>query len=102
MERQLDHAMIGGVARFAVGPDRSDVVELSAAGTGDKLTDAFRIGSTLGILRREALIDVIVAGDYNVSSMGVENFKQPPRVDLAAMSRARAKQRMMPIGQRAV
>ena len=82
--------MIGPVARLAVGPNRADIVKPCSTGTGDKLTDAFRIGTPLGILRREPFINMVVARDYNVNSMGVEQLKQSPHMELIAMSRARA------------
>ena len=94
--------MIDSVARFAVGARWADAVKFFTTGADDKLTDATRIGSTLGILRRKPFINVIVGSKHHIGSVGMENFEQPLHIGLIAMSCARAKPRMMPVSQRAM
>lgn len=67
--------MLRGIACFAVRARPADAVKPFAAGTNDKLTDTARIGSPLGILRREPFVNVIVAGKHHIGSVGIEDFE---------------------------
>jgi hypothetical protein len=45
---------------------------------------------------------MIVPGDDDVSSVGMQDFEQPPHVRLVAMNSAGTEQRVMPVRQPAV
>src|SRR6185503_17229653 len=86
---------------LAVGMRRTEVVERRAAGAGDELLDAERIAAAGGVLRREALVEVIVAGDRDVDAELVHQAPHVAHPRARAAARAGGEERVMPQGQRA-
>ena len=62
-EHQLEHAVVVAVARFAVGPRAQERRRKGAAGADHELAHAaLVVAPAIGVLRRKALVQMIVAG----------------------------------------
>src|SRR3712207_861373 len=59
-QRELQHAVGAGVPHLAVGADSAQRPQVAAAGADDELTHAVGVGLPPVILRREALVIVVV------------------------------------------
>ena len=76
VQRQLQHPEGGVVAHLAVGGGWSRPAgQVAAAGADHELADpARRVGLAVGVLRREALVVVVVAGQYQVGVGVIERL----------------------------
>ncbi len=78
MQGQRQHAEGGGVPDLAVRGDRREARIVRAAGADDELADPVRgVQRADRGLRREALVDVIVAVEDDVCVMGIEHLPHP-------------------------
>ena len=96
VERE-DRDAPGGRAHLAVGCDARELVERGAAGADDELADAARrIGAAIRILRREALVGVVVAVDDEIDVEVVQRAPEVAHVGIVAVP-AGAEEWPMPI-----
>ena len=57
---ELDDTMGGVIAHFAIWLNYANLIKWRTAGAGNELTNAARVCLGIGILRREAFVNVIV------------------------------------------
>src|SRR5205085_7225916 len=101
VQRQFEDAIGGVVTHHAVGGGRVEAAMIFAAGAHDDLGEAGRgVGGAGRILRRKALVVVIVAVEHQV---GVGVVQVLPEVVYGGIAQAGAcgEQRAVPVGQRA-
>src|SRR5579884_858219 len=100
-QRELDDAE-GFDLHLAVGGVRHEIVERRAAGADGELADALRlVAQAVRRLRREALIEMIVAVEDDLDAGVVEDAPEIAHVGVEAV-RARREQRMVPVRERAL
>ena len=58
--------------------DLADAIQVRAARAGDELAHTLRVGDAVGVLRREALIQVIVAAQHHVDWRWVKGHAGDP------------------------
>src|SRR5262245_59987665 len=95
-ECELQHAVDVGFPHFAIGLDRIERKSVDAAGSHGELTDAVgQIRQATGRLRREPLVEAIMAVQHDLGTRGVERI--PERLHLVPqMNAVRAEARLVP------
>jgi hypothetical protein len=102
VQRELEDAESVGVAGFAGAQRNDERAMISSAGADDEFADAVRgVGLAVGVLRSEALVVVIVAGEDERGVRGVQIVPERFRVGIPSIRAARAEERLVPVGQRA-
>src|SRR5439155_228706 len=101
-ERQLENTVGAVIASHAVGSRASKGVEIFAARADHKGLRALRVGLASGVLRREALIEMIVGLQNDVDVLGHQELH--PRFDtlFRSMMAMAGEVRLMPVGERAL
>src|SRR5580765_1748365 len=99
---QLQNAKSFGIADFTVGILSSKRPMILSAGASNKFANtARRIRLSVGSLRSEALVVVIVTADDDIGVGGVERIPERPDGEIVAVFPAGTEQGFMKIGQRA-
>src|SRR3954468_24962262 len=97
-EGERDHSVLVIDEDFTVRLTRADAVELRAPRANGELADAGSwIASSYGVLRREALVQVIVPRHDHIDAVGVHDVPYLLHLIVIAM-RARAEAGMMEVG----
>src|SRR5204862_5965628 len=101
-ERQLEHAEIVEVARFAVWLDRAPGARVAGptGADGEFADPARRVGDSRWRLRRKALVDVLVPVKDDLRPELVQRIPERLQVPVVAY-RSRVESRMMPVRERA-
>src|SRR5690606_3453026 len=96
VQLELQHA--GGAVdpALAVGLDAVERAQVRAAGADHELADAVGVGVAVGVLRREALVVVVVAGEREVDARLVSHPPELAQVAVAAV-RPGAEAGMVPV-----
>ncbi len=90
MQRELDYAVTGRVARLAVRLDRADLVEPHTAGADNEVAHAARVRFAVRIQLRKSFVDMIVTGDGDVHRVPEKNLDQTSHMRIVAVSLAGA------------
>src|SRR5437660_5192967 len=103
MQDELQGAVCRRISYFAVRLDRPEGGEVPAAGSDDEFPNpARRVARTAGVLRRESLILVRVAGQHQVGVRIIEVCPPRREVGVMALVLIGGKPRVMPVGKRAL
>src|SRR5262245_54831161 len=103
-QRQLENAIGAGVADLGIGLGRAKAVQPGSTRPDDEFSNAIgRIGRAARRLWGGSRVDVFVAVENDLGVVVVERLPQGLDVlRLAAVNRARIKERLVPIGQAAL
>ena len=103
LQVQLDDPVRAGVPHLAVRSDRSEAVGVGAAGADDELADTRgRIGHTVRVLRRKALVLVVVPVENDFGSAVVQSRSSTAAIAVVtAVHGARGEQRVVEVRERA-
>src|SRR3954468_10311998 len=102
VQRQLEDPERRVMEDDAVGVGEVAVVERLAAGSDDEAADsAGAVKGAIGVLRLQALVEVLVPGEHEVRAGVVERLPEGDRLLGPApfLARERAEQRVVPEGQ---
>ncbi len=101
MKRKLQHAKGCGVVDLAIRLNILKWIWRTPTSAHDKLTNAPRVCLSVWVLRREALVVVIVAIDDDIHAKLIQHMPSIPHVGVIAMI-AGVEERVVPVGDGAL
>ena len=102
MQGQLQDTEGVAVANLAVRLGRREAVVASAARACHELADSVRVGLSLRVLEREALVVVVVAVQHHVGLGRIQVLPEGVEARVVAVDAARSEARLVPIREDAL